>query len=299
MPIPSSARWRAPELGAARKITVGNTSITVYEAGTGHPVVLVHGFLTNANIWRKVVPLLSPDFHCVCIELPLGSQAEPLGAADFSPPGLAGLIATTIEELELGPVTLVGNDTGAAFCQMVAAWHPEVIDRLVLTDCEFRDNFPPLMFRYLTVLARVPVLLGAFLAPGMWGPMQRLPFAYGWLARRPLDADAAATYTRPAVLSAPIRHELAEVLRHLDRAHAIAAADALPQFERPTLIVWAREDRVFPREHASALAALIPQSRVEWVSDAYAFLPEDQPERLAELVAEFAREARSAPVPSH
>jgi pimeloyl-ACP methyl ester carboxylesterase len=272
--------------------------MTVYEAGVGDPVVFVHGFLTNANTWRKVVALLSPDFHCVCIELPLGSHAEPLGTADFSPPGLAGLIAATIQALDLGPVTLVGNDTGAALCQMVAAWHPEVIDRLVLTDCEFRDNFPPMMFRYLTELARVPLLLGAFLAPGIWAPMQRLPFAYGWLSRRPLDADAAATYTRPAVLSATIRGELAQVLRRLDRSHAIAAADKLRDFERPTLIIWARDDRVFPPEHAEELAALLPDSRIEWITEAYAFLSEDQPQRLAELVGAFAREARPAPLSS-
>ena len=296
MSLSTSARWRSPELGEPRRLDVAGARVTIHDTGSGHPIVLVHGFLTNANVWRKVVPLLSPDFRCVSIELPLGSHAEPIGAADFSPRGLASLIAATIEELELGPVTLVGNDTGAALCQMVAAWHPEAIDRLVLTDCEFRENFPPLMFRYLKLLALVPPLLGGVLAPGMWRPMQRLPIAYGWLARRPFDPDAGATYTGPAVFSAAIRNELAQVLRRLDSAQAVAAADALAEFERPTLIAWSREDRVFPPAHAEALASLIPDARLEWISDAYALLPEDQPQRVGELIAAFAREARTVPV---
>jgi pimeloyl-ACP methyl ester carboxylesterase len=291
MPLPPSARWRSDALGPARRLDIADTQVTVYEAGAGRPVVLVHGFLTNANVWRKLVPQLAAEFRCVCVELPLGSHATPLAGTDLTPPGLAKLLAATIEALGLGPVTLVGNDTGGAFCQMVAAWHPEVIDRLVLTDCEFRENFPPLMFRYLTLLARFPPLLGAFLAPGMWSPMQRLPFAYGWLARRPLDPQAAATYTRPAVLNGAIRRDLADVLTGLDRRDAIAAADALAGFDRPALIVWSPEDRVFPPKHARALAELLPQARLEWVRDAYAFLSEDQPTRLATLVAAFARES--------
>ncbi len=52
--------------------------------------------------------------------------------------------------------------------------------------------------------------------------------------------------------------------------------------------MWASEDRVFPPEHAHRLAELLPNSRVEEVADSYSFVPEDQPERLAQLIAEFA-----------
>jgi len=73
-----------------------------FEAGSGSPVVFIHGLLVNANLWRKVVPRLAPDFHCITLDLPLGSNELPMRPiADLSPPGVANLIADAIEALEL------------------------------------------------------------------------------------------------------------------------------------------------------------------------------------------------------
>jgi hypothetical protein len=59
----------------------------------------------NANLWRKVVPRLAPDFHCITLDLPLGSHELPMKPmADLSPPGVANLIADAIEALELQEV---------------------------------------------------------------------------------------------------------------------------------------------------------------------------------------------------
>ena len=60
-------------------------------------------------------------------------------------------------------------------------------------------------------------------------------------------------------------------------------------FDRPTLIAWAREDVVFKPRFAERLARDIPGSRVEWIEDSRSFVSEDQPARLAELIGAFAR----------
>src|ERR1700688_3283749 len=106
------------------------------DQGTGEPIVFVHGLLTNGELWRDVAPRLAADFRVIVPDWPLGSHEVPLEArADLSPPGLAAIIADFISALELDRVTLVGNDTGGAICQLVAVHHTEHLARLVLTPC--------------------------------------------------------------------------------------------------------------------------------------------------------------------
>ena len=132
------------------------------DEGEGPVVVLVHGVLVNGLLWRKVVPELTGGARVVVPELPLGAHPEPLHAdADLSPTGLAQLVADLLDALDLDDVTLVGNDTGGAICQIVAANHPARVGRLVLTSCDMEENFPPKAFAPLIRLAQLPGVLPA------------------------------------------------------------------------------------------------------------------------------------------
>ncbi len=74
-------------------------------------------------------------------------------------------------------------------------------------------------------------------------------------------------------------------------AHVQRAADVLiAGFRKPVLMAWAAEDPVFPLAHAQAYAARLSNARVETVGDAYSFTAEDQPEKLADLIAAFVAE---------
>src|SRR5205085_4014081 len=111
-----------------------------------------------------------------------GSHELPLKAdADLSPPGLASLIADFIGALELDRPTLVGNDTGGALSQIVAANHGERLGRLVLTPCDAFDNFLPMLFKYLRVVARTPGGLALLSRTARLKRVRRAPFAFGWL----------------------------------------------------------------------------------------------------------------------
>jgi pimeloyl-ACP methyl ester carboxylesterase len=55
--------WRAPELGERKQIETSHGPIAYHDAGAGPPLVLVHGFLANANIWRKLISLIEKDFR--------------------------------------------------------------------------------------------------------------------------------------------------------------------------------------------------------------------------------------------
>jgi pimeloyl-ACP methyl ester carboxylesterase len=280
--------WRSPALGAPAVLDLPGGRLRCFDAGSGPAVVFVHGALVNANLWRGVVGALSGRHRCVTLDMPLGSHDLPAGPdADLTPPALADLVTDAVERLGLDDVTLVGNDTGGALCQIAVTRHPARVGRLVLTSCDYRENFPPRAFRFLLEAARPPGGLLALLAPMRVRAARRLPIAFGRLAKRPIDADAEDSYALPAIERPEIREELRRVLRGLDTAHTVRAADLLGGFDRPALIAWSREDAIFPPRDAEALAATIPGARLEWIDDSYAFSPEDQPARLAALIEEF------------
>lgn len=266
------------------------------ESGDGDPILFVHGFLTDGALWRKVVPLLEADHRCVVPTWPLGSHRPAMRpGADLSPPGLAAIVADFMTAAGLENVTLVGNDTGGAICQLVATRHPERIGRLVLTDCDAYDNFLPPMFRPLQVLARVP---GA-----IWGIGQSLritavrhaPNGFGWLAKHGPDPEVTRRWVEPALEDAGVRRDVGKILRGISKRYTLEAAERLASFDRPTLVAWAPEDRFFKFEHAERLAATIPDARLERIEDSWAYVCEDQPERLADLIGSFVRATRAAP----
>ena len=297
--MPASAQrradWRDPTLGTAHELDLPQGTLRAFETGSGPPIVFVHGLIVNANLWRKVIARLSDRFRCVALDLPLGAHTLPMPeGADLSPPGLADLIADALEALALEDVTLVGNDTGGALCQMVVTRRPERVGRLVLTSCDYRDNFPPAMFSYFKPAAAVPGAIRALMTPMRLRAPRRLPFAFGWLTREPIDPQAEDSYVFPAATSTGVTRDLARAIRGLDKRYTNEAADALGGFGKPALIAWSREDKMFQPRDAERLARDLPDSRLEWIEHARTFSPEDEPDRLAELIRDFALE--SAPV---
>jgi pimeloyl-ACP methyl ester carboxylesterase len=280
------AEWRDPALGVVRELDLPQGRLHCFEAGTGPPIVFLHGLLVNANLWRKVVARLSRDFRCVALDLPLGSHTRPMpDAADLTPYGLADLVADALEALALGEVTLVGNDTGGALCQMVVTRRPERIERLVLTSCDYRDNFPPPMFRYFKVAAAVPGAMKLLMMPMRLRAPRRLPFAFGWLVKRPIDHLAEDSYLLPGMTIRGVERDLKRVIKGIDARYTNEAADRLGEFDKPALIAWSREDRFFKPAHARQLARDLPNAKLEWIDNARSFSPEDEPGRLAELIA--------------
>ena len=210
--------------------------------------------------------------------------------SDLTPHGLADLIADALEALALDDVTLVGNDTGGALCQMMVTRRPERIARLVLTSCDYRDNFPPRMFRYFKPAAVIPGAMKLLMLPMRLRAPRRLPFAFGWLVTRPIDRAAEDSYLLAGLTISGVERDLKRVIKGLDTRYTNEAADRLGEFDRPALVAWSRDDRFFKPAHAHRLAQDLPNARLEWIEHARSLSPEDEPDRLAELIASFVRE---------
>jgi pimeloyl-ACP methyl ester carboxylesterase len=279
---------------ADREVSLAQGTIRYRDLGAGEPVVLVHGLLTNGELWREVAPRLAADFRVIVPDWPLGSQQLPLApGADLSPPSLARLIADFIAKLDLDRVTLVGNDTGGALCQLVAVNHPERIGRLVLTPCDAFEHFPPPAFKPLVSAAKVPGSVFTILQSMRAPAARRLPMAYGWLMKR-YDSELTASWIAPALASKELRAQIAAILRGSSPRHTLGAAERFGEFDKPVLIAWAPEDRFFKLADGERLQAAFPHARLERIEDSYTFVMLDQPERTVQLIAEFAREPVAA-----
>jgi pimeloyl-ACP methyl ester carboxylesterase len=265
------------------------------ESGEGPPIVFVHGLLVDGRLWRKVTPLLDGSFRCIVPDLPLGSHLTPMNPdADLTPPGLARIVAGFLQALDLQDVTLVANDTGGAISQITAAHHPDRIGRLVLTNCDAFENFLPPAFRPLQWAARVPGMLNALLQGMRFEPLRRLPIAYGWLIKRDFAGAPTREWVDPFLADRSVRRDTVKVLKGIDPRYTIEAAERLRDFNRPTLLAWAVEDRFFKLSFAERLAETIRSATLERIDDSYTFVSEDQPERLAGIIEAFARERAPA-----
>jgi pimeloyl-ACP methyl ester carboxylesterase len=265
--------------------------------GSGEPVLLVHGLLVDGRLWDAVAERLEAEgLRVIVPDLPLGAHKTAMRpGAPLAPPDVARLIGELAEELGLRGVTLVGNDTGGAICQMAAAPRPDWLARLVLTPCDTYENFLPPLFQPLAVLARrAPALLAAGFQPLRLAFIRNSPLFAGWLTKRGVDDALSADLVAPFLSDKAVRRDTIKVLAGVDKADTIRAAEELRSFDRPALIMWADGDRFFKREFAERLARDIPGARIERIDDSYAFTPIDQPERTAELITELIRSTPQA-----
>ena len=258
--------------------------------GSGPVVVLLHGLVMDDSLWRHVVRELRTDHRCIVPTLPLGSHRRPMrAAADLSPHGIAKLQAEFLEALDLRDVTLVGNDSG--IFQLTAGLYPERIARLVLTPCEAFENFPPgLPGRTAEIGIKMPG--GAFLMAQLLRvhALRRLPLTFGWMAKRPIPNEIVDAWLRPLQTQRGVRRDLSKYVHTLDKGDLLVAAEGLRSFDRPALVIWAKEDRVNPREHGRRFAELLPHGRLIEIADSYTLIPLDQPGELARAIRQFVRD---------
>lgn len=278
-----------------REVSLPQGIVRYRDEGTGPTLVFIHGLLVNSALWRDVIADLAGQFRCLALDLPLGAHTVPLNAdADLSPAGVARLIADFLAALDLHNVTLVGNDTGGALCQLTIAHHPERITRLILTNCDaFEDFFPPLLLPF-TYGAR---LLGTRFADLLTWTLQTRR------AQRLLMVTVSLRHAEDATLDAyfsalnsgdrAIRRDLTQFLRQVSNRYTIEAAKSFPQFQHPVLILWGKNDLFFSAHNARRLQRAFPDATLEFVAGSRAFVPEDQPIFLAKKIREFVGESRA------
>jgi len=257
------------------------------EVGAGPPLVFLHLVLAEASHWDRMPPLLADRFRCVFPTLPMGAHRLPADRdADLSPEGLARAVVDLLDQLDLHDVTLVGNDSGGAIAQLVAANHPQRIGRVVLTNCDLYDDFPPKLFAYFKLLPYVPggmALTGRMLRIRALWP---LPFVFGRLANE-VDAVKIDRWAGALLSSRDVQRDARKVLLGFHPRITNAAATMLRSTKIPFLVAWGADDRAFRPALAERFCAEIPTAELVMIERCKTFVCWDQPERLAQLIDAF------------
>lgn len=271
-------------------IDVELATLDYEDRGAGPPLVFLHGPHMTAALWERVVDELANGYRCLAPTLPLGAHRHPLPAdSDLTLTGLAALVERFLAELGLDDVTLIGNDTGGAIAQAVVSEHPARVGRLILVSCEAYDNYPP------GLPGRVDKLAGR-LPGGIWqgaqamrfGPMWRLPLTFGRMAKHPIPKQIRDDWFGPLRASRAVRKDMRRFVRGVDAAELQSVTASLSGYDGQALVVWARDDKIMPPEHAEQMADLLPKSGdVVWIDDSYTLIPLDQPTALARAIEDF------------
>ena len=250
------------------------------------PVLFVHGILVDHRLWVPVAEgLAQQGFRCILPDWPLGSHTIPANSgADLSPRGIATLIRDFIVALGLSDVTLVGNDTGGGLCQFVVDAHPEAVGRLVLTNCDAFDKFPPFPFPVVFALLRGPASIKVLFGQMQLTALRHSPLGFGLLMNKP-DPQLTRSWLEPCRQDSRICRDLATLLRHVAKTDLTDVSTRFPRFTKPVTVVWGQRDRCFTPSLGKRMAELFPNSSLVEVADAKTFVALDNPSAVVDAIA--------------
>lgn len=218
------------------------------DKGEGIPILFIHGTLSNSNTWRKIIPQLSLKYRCIAIDLPLGGHSIPLeNDVDLSPNGIANIIKDFLDYLAIDKIILVSNDTGGAYTQIFASLYPESIDKLIFSNCEVMEIFPPSKFKYLIKAVKIPgftfLLRNTFRIKSLLTSNMMM----GLLSHKVTNEEFSELYLKSFINDKIVRKNFVSNVKTWSPRYTIEAAEKLNFFEPHVLILWGEDDKkLFP-----------------------------------------------------
>ena len=258
--------------------------------GEGPPIVFVHGVWVGGSLWDDVAEQLG-DHRCILPTWPLGAHRDAAPDADLSALATTVRIPAFLEALDLDGVTLVGNDTGGGLClAALGSDHRGLarISRLVLTNCDSYEHFPPKGFDSMVKVMQAVPPIGRLLLRGFATSAGRSLFLKSVCVNPPKGVRATAIFEAFAD-SASTRADALRITQSLRPSVTLDAVDALRAFSKPVLLAWGDSDKLFPIDHARRLQADFPDATLEIINRASTFVMIDQPHTLARAITRFAK----------
>jgi pimeloyl-ACP methyl ester carboxylesterase len=262
------------------------------ESSSSPPVVFVHGVLVDGQLWTPVAERLAADgIRSYALTLPFGSHRQPMNAdADLSPEGIAALVRDFIAQLGLTGVTIVGNDTGGAICQVMLGGDTSRIGAAVLTNCDAFSTFPPRAFAPLFWALRHPGVVASLLPGLRTKAVRHGPLAYGLLSSNRLDPRLTLDWVEPLAGKA-IRRDLAKLARGVRPGVLLDAASRFGQFTGPVRVLWGEADPFFKIGLGRKLSEVFPGGTLAVVPGGRTFLPLNHPGEVAREISAAIRDA--------
>ncbi len=271
-----------------RDVEVEGLPIRYLTAGSGPPLVLLHGAGDNSLDWRWIISDLAATHRVYAPDLP-GSPDSARPAVDYSPAFFERSVVAFVDALDMGRATFVGNSLGGLIALRLALSEPARVTGLVLIDSAglgrevnpaFTSVNVPGPFEAAIPFWRTPV--GAY--QRAWGRTALL-FAHppGSVPRQWLTEQC-----RLALLSGYLEAHVS-VLRALvsPLGQREVLVDRLPSLKIPTLVVWGARDRVFPESQAREAVAHLPEGSLAVIPDCGHMPHVECPDRFLAALGEF------------
>jgi pimeloyl-ACP methyl ester carboxylesterase len=268
----------------ASHINVNSIHMRWLEAGAGQPVVFLHGIPTSPHLWRHVIPTVE-GARCLAWEMVgYGASIAEGRHRDISVAKQADYLIAWMQAIGLDNAVLVGHDLGGGVAQIAAVRHPERVRGLVLMNAIAYDSWPILPAKLVRGLG-----LGVERLPNRaFEPALRLFIQQGHDSRARAEESFAEHWQYYAAADSASAAFVRQV-RALDPRDTLAVADRLAEIRVPASLVWGTADRFQTIGYGYRLAHDL-NARLERIEGGKHFVPEDHPERVAEVVNALLRQ---------
>jgi len=237
-------------------------------AGEGEPILLLHGIAHSCRAWDRVIVPLAERYDVIAVDLP-GCGLSDKPDTDYSLGSQAVALRFVLDELGLDVVTAVGHSLGGGVAMTLSYHYPERVGRLALVSSGGLGKELHPIFR----MATLPVVPERVMR-GLFHPLVRTP--RNALTSMITGATGDPFFFRPDGHQA----DMAEILETMEQpeaqraflsmlrsassiaGQAVSALDRLCLAQFPILIMWGREDNVFPVQHAYRAAEVVPQAKL-------------------------------------
>lgn len=280
-------------------LPVGGLSLHAVAAGSGSPVLLLHGFPDHWALWRPLLAPLAARHRVLAPDLRgINLSDKPLGVAAYRIDHLVRDVLALIDHLG-GRCALVGHDWGGMLAWAVAARHPAAVSRLVILNAPHPCRFAQ-QLRVDPAQRAASAYLRLLTAAGAEERLAEQHFERLWSVvagstALPLsDAERSehvAAWSQPGAITAMLNWYRA---LDVDAALSPAGVHALPDLagasghiSMPTLVLWGERDGSFPPACLDGLGALVPQLQLRRFPEAGHWLLREEPRAVAQAVLNF------------
>ena len=275
------------DLPTATLLLPNGLKTRLYDSGgPGIPFVLLHGLGLSLEIWGKVIPALSAQHRVIAFDFPGYGEADRPDAA-YDGAFFADQVEALMDALALPEAYLVGSSLGASTIVRFSAGHlPRIRRAILMAPGGFgRDTHPVL---------RAPCmpLIGYALAKPTWlsnAYALRLSMADAKVATRAL-IDLAADFTGRLGGHRAFARTVTTGLSLSGVKNTEAFAETARVMHCPTLVLWGKQDRVFPVAQAQVAGRVLPDARVVEIDRCGHYPQWEQPERMAAEALAFVAE---------
>jgi pimeloyl-ACP methyl ester carboxylesterase len=205
--------------------------------------------------------------------------------ADLSPRGIAEIVIGFLAALELTDVTLVGSDTGGAICQYLIDTDHSRIGRLVLTNCDAFDLFPPPAFAGLIRVGSHAALIKPMLTALRSTAVRHARNVYGGAFAGAPDPEITRSWIQPGLSDKGVRRDTAKLIGTIDPADLLGVSTRFAAFTKPVRVVWGDADPFFAVGFGRKLASAFPDATFTAVPGGSTFVSMEFPDQVADVIS--------------